>query len=72
MNQRDEHLLKLRPVIPTAIVSENMSREEQFQNKTLRPIAKLQDELFVEVFRNYIHKHKNTFYGFGVERKCCL
>ncbi|HSI69164.1 MAG TPA: hypothetical protein VK941_02960 [Gillisia sp.] len=69
MNQRDEHLLSLRPEIPTARVSENMSRDEKFQNRTLRPVAKLQNELFVEVFRNYIHKHKNTFYGFGVEKK---
>lgn len=69
MNQRDLHLLNLRPEIPSAKVSMNMSRDEQFQNKTLRPVAKLQDELFVEVFRNYIQKHKNTFYGFTVEKK---
>lgn len=69
MNQRDLQLLNLRPEIPSARVSLNMSRDEQFQNKTLRPVAKLQDELFVEVFRNYIHKHKNTFYGFTVEKK---
>lgn len=69
MNQRDLQLLNLRPEIPSARVSMNMSRDEQFQNKTLRPVAKLQDELFVEVFRNYIQKHKNTFYGFTVEKK---
>lgn len=69
MNQRDLNLLRLRPEIPTAVISDNMSRDEQFQNKTLRPVAKLQDHLFVEVFRNYIHKHKNTFYGFTVEKK---
>lgn len=69
MNKRDENLLLLRPEIPNAKVSDNMSRDEQFQNKTLRPIAKLQDLLFIEVFKNYIHKHKNTFYGFSVEKK---
>ncbi len=69
MNQRDQNLLRLRPEIPNARVSENMSRDEQFQNRTLRPVTKLQDELLVEVFRNYIHKHKNTFYGFNVEKK---
>src|SRR5690606_15341193 len=46
-----------------------MSRDEQFQNKTLRPIAKLQDQLLIEVFKNYIFKHKNTFYGFSVEKR---
>ena len=69
MNQRDLDLLRQRPEIPSAIVSENMRRDEQFQNKTLRPIAKLQDELLVLVFRNYIHKHKNTFYEFSIEKK---
>ncbi len=69
MNKRDENLLHLRPEIPTAKVFDNMSSDEQFQNKTLRPIAKLQDLLFVEVFKNYIQKHKNTFYGYSIEKK---
>jgi len=69
MNQRDLNLLRLRPEIPTARVSENMCSDEQFQNKTLRPIAKLQNDLFVEVFKNYIQKHKNAFYAFPVEKK---
>jgi len=69
MNQRDLDLLRIRPEISSAIVSENMSIDEQFQNKTLRPIAKLQNDLLVEVFRNYIHKHKNAFYTFNIEKK---
>lgn len=69
MNQRDTDLLRLRPEIPNARVSENMSKEEQFQNKTLRPVAKLQDELFIEVFRNYIKKHKNSYYECSLEKK---
>ncbi len=40
-----------------------MSDEERFQNITLRPIAKLQNDLIVEMFRNYIRKHKNVFLG---------
>ena len=69
MNHRDNELLRLRPEIPSARVSEKMSREEQFQNKTLRPVIKLQNELFVEVFRNYIKKHKNSFHSYTVEKK---
>lgn len=69
MSPRDIQLLRLRPEIPSARVSDNMSSDEQFQNKTLRPVAKLQDELMVLVFRNYIEKHKNTFYEFSVEKK---
>lgn len=69
MTHRDINLLELRPEIPSAKVSEGMSTAEQFQNETLRPIAKLQNYLFVEVFRNYIHKHKNTYFGFTVDKK---
>ncbi len=69
MNERDLQLLRLRPEIPSARVSENMSFDEKFQNRTLRPIAKLQDDLFVLVFKNYIQKHKNSFYDFSVEKK---
>lgn len=69
MNQRDINLLSQRPEILSARVSEEMSFEEQFQNKTLRPIAKLQNDLFVEVFKNYIKKHKNAFHNFSIEKK---
>lgn len=69
MNQRDINLLSQRPEILSARVSEEMSFEEQFQNKTLRPIAKLQNDLFVEVFKNYIKKHKNAYHNFTLEKK---
>lgn len=45
------------------------SKEEKFQNKTLRPILKLQNDLFIESFLNYVNKHKNDFYTLGVEKK---
>lgn len=45
------------------------SQEEIFQNKTLRPILKLQNDLFIEVVRNQINKHKIDFYNFPVEKK---
>lgn len=69
MNHRENELPRLRPEIPSARVSENMSSEERFQNKTLRPVIKLQNELLVEVFRNYIQKHKNSFYSYTVDKK---
>ena len=69
MIPRDLQLVTLRPEIPSARVSENMSLDEQFQNKTLRPIAKLQDELLLEVFRNYTKKHKNKFYELKLEQR---
>ena len=50
-------------------VSIESSNEEIFQNKTLRPILKLQNDLFIEVVKNQISKHKNEFYSFPVEKK---
>jgi len=69
MENRDSELLKLRPQIPSAIVTTSMSEGEFFQNKTIRPIAKLQNDLLVEVFKHYIKKHKNVFYDLSVEKR---
>lgn len=69
MNSRDLDLTALRPEISSAIVTPFMSTDEQFQNKTLRPIVKLQNDLFVLVFRNYVTKHKNVFYTLSLEKK---
>ena len=69
MDTRDTSLLKIRPEIPNAKVTLLMSEEEYFQNKTIRPIAKLQNNLLVEVFKHYIKKHKNVFYGLSVEKR---
>ncbi len=69
MNPRDIKLLELRPEIPSAKITDNMSDEERFQNKTLRPIAKLQNDLFLAMFRNYIKKHKNKFYELKLESR---
>ena len=69
MNPRDIKLLELRPEIPSAKITGNMSDEERFQNKTLRPIAKLQNDLILAMFRNYIKKHKNKFYELKLESR---
>lgn len=69
MNARDINLLGLRPEIPSAKITDNMGLEERFQNETLRPVVKLQDELLLAVFRNYIYKHKNKFYELKLEKR---
>ena len=46
-----------------------MSKEEIFQNKTIRPVALLQNDILVEVFKHYIKKHKNVFYDLSVEKR---
>jgi hypothetical protein len=46
-----------------------MSDDERFQNVTLRPVIKLQNELFIEVFKNYVSKHKNVFYELSLSKQ---
>ena len=69
MESRDQNLLNLRPEILSAKINETTSFEERFQNKTLRPVIKLQHDLLLEVFRNYITKHKNVFYELSLEKR---
>ena len=69
MKTRDFSLIELRPEIPSAKILPNMSADEYFQNKTLRPIIKLQNDLLIEVFKNYIKKNKNRFYEIGIEKR---
>ena len=69
MNSRDQVLLDIRPEIPSAVVTDSISEEEFFQNNTIRPIAKLQNDLLVEVFKHYIKKHKNVFYDLPIDKR---
>ena len=69
METRDSLLLRMRPEIPTAKINPTMSADECFQNKTLRPVAKLQNELLLAIFRNYVAKHKNVFYDLTIEKR---
>lgn len=69
MATRKEHLLELRPKVPNAVIYESMSRDEHFQNATLRPVLKLQSELLVEAFKNYVRKHKGTYYTLNIPQK---
>ncbi len=69
MNNRDQALLALRPEIPLAKTSNSMSSQEHFQNKTLRPIIKLQGDLILHLFKNYIQKRKNTFYEMSLQKR---
>ncbi len=69
MEKRAQQLLAMRPQVLNATVTSKMSEAEQFQNKTLRPVIKLQNDLFVAVFRNYIHKYKNLFFDLTVDQQ---
>jgi len=69
MSTRTENLLSIRPVISSAKIYDSMSSDELFQNKTLRPIIKMQHDLFIAVFKNYISKHKNVFYELSLSKQ---
>ena len=69
MDKRDKPLLLIRPEIPSLKITSLMSPDETFQNTTLRPIAKLQNDLLVAVFKNYVRKHKNVFYDLSIEKR---
>ncbi|MGB3591505.1 MAG: glyoxalase [Nonlabens sp.] len=67
--ERDEQLVAMRPALPSARVTTNMSEEELFQNITLRPIVKLQNDLLVAAFKNYIVQRKNVFHNLKADQR---
>jgi len=68
MDTRDQFLREFRGEM-LGTVNAQSSADEFFQNQTLRPILKLQNDLLVEVFKNYIAKSKSDFFHFTVEKK---
>jgi hypothetical protein len=69
MSTRSTDLLNLRPIITSAVLHDAMSAEEYFQNATLRPVIKSQNDLIIAVFKNYIAKHKNVFYELSTQKQ---
>lgn len=69
MIDRDLDLKRIRPDYMTTTINDGMSTEERFQNLVLRPIIKLQNDFFVEVFKNYAAKHKNVFYDLSTQKQ---
>ena len=68
MNSRDSFLNEFRGPRLGQNTSQS-SEEEVFQNATLRPILKLQNDLIVLVFQNYVNQIKLPFKDFTVEKK---
>lgn len=69
MDSRQFSLKSIRPEILSATINDSMSADERFQNIVLRPIIKFQNDLLIEVFRNYIEKHKSVFYDLSLEKR---
>lgn len=68
MENRDAFISEFRGETLGTVTSQS-SPDEVFQNQVLRPILKLQNDLFIDVFKNYISKYKNDFYSYSVEKK---
>jgi hypothetical protein len=54
--------ISIRPIIAKAKVSESTSIEEVFQNEVLRPIIKMQHDLLILLFKEYIKNKKVLFH----------
>jgi hypothetical protein len=68
MDQRDAFLKEFRgETIGT--VTDQSSSDELFQNQVLRPILKLQNDLFIAAFGNHLVKNRIDFNAFSVEKK---
>ena len=68
MADRDTFLREFRGET-LGTVSAQSSADELFQNQAIRPILKLQNDLFIAVFINYVNKNKADFYSYTVEKK---
>jgi len=69
MANRDQNILQLRPLIPTISEKNITSSAELFQNKTLRPILKLQNDLLTAIFKQYTIQRKNIFPTLSEEKQ---
>ena len=68
MNTRNHLILAIRGEQLGEVMSTTLS-EEVFQNKILRPILKFQNDLLLDVLRNYIQKHNRHFNDLSVDKK---
>lgn len=68
MDQRDTFLREFRGEA-IGIITNQSSSDELFQNQVLRPILKLQNDLFIASFINHLGKNRIDFNAFSVEKK---
>lgn len=68
METRENLIISLRGE-SIGTVSDLSSSEESFQNKTLRPILKLQNDILIQVFINYAIKQKEVFFDYNPDKK---
>jgi hypothetical protein len=71
MSQRDVFLNEFRGQTLGSITDQS-TVAEQFQNEVLRPILKLQNDLIILSFQNYLRVNKINFNSFTVDKKVAL
>lgn len=59
MDNRDKAIKEVRPLLKFDV--EPVTLTEKFQNSVLRPILKLQNNLLLKTFQQYIKKRKGVF-----------
>ncbi|WP_016989351.1 hypothetical protein [Flavobacterium sp. ACAM 123] len=71
MIQRDVFLKEFRGETIGSVGTQSSS-EEMFQNEVLRPILKLQNDLFIASFKNYSAKYNSDFNSQTTEEKLAI
>ncbi|MGB5189080.1 glyoxalase [Robiginitalea sp.] len=70
MSSRSQDLVRIRPDLsPKIRATADSSSDESFQNTTLRPVIKFQNDLLLAAFRNYVIKHKGYFFEISQEKQ---
>jgi hypothetical protein len=67
--ERGRDLIKLRPEIPAAKITEGISDVEEFQNLTLRPIIKFQNDFLIRVYSNFARSYQKDWGSISNEKK---
>ncbi len=68
MATRELFIKEFRGVTLGQVTSQS-SIEELFQNETLRPILKLQNDLFIRSFQLYLNQKKIAFSNYSTDKK---
>lgn len=71
MSARDTFLKEFRGLTIGSVTTQSTT-EESFQNEVLRPILKLQNDIFLASFLNYITKNKIDFHNQTTEKKLSI
>ena len=63
MDSYSEKKLSIRPRLTAIERNEGMTGDEEFQNGTLRPILKMQNDLLYLMVKAFLKMKKNVFYN---------